>query len=259
MQVIGTPMVPNILVTGSSGGGKTKWIEAFMRLLKGKYKYLVVLNTTDQLSEFCRAKVEVDSDALEKRYTPTGLAALIRRYVTVHFEFSADEEDAGAKDFLSALGKAIKMLGVKYSNVLEVLVVIDECQRFLSKAVIQRAWKILETEGRKFGVGMIKATQQLASVDTDTIAPVVRRQTREVVIFPLSDDAERQRIMRMFPGLPDPGVLQFPDPVRGYAPEYIFYARISNKAVRMTRQANGSRVAVLIENKRKTFLETPNS
>lgn len=252
-------MVMNMLVTGSSGGGKTEYIRALLRLLKGKFKYLVVLNTTDQLSEFCRAKVEVDSDALEKRYTPAGLAALIRRYVTVHFEFSADEEEDGAKDFLSALGKAIRILGAKYSQVLEVLVVVDECQRFLSKAVIQRAWKIIETEGRKFGIGLIKATQQLASVDTDTIAPVVRRQTREVVVFPLSDDTERQRILKMFRGLPDPGELEFPDKVNGYPPEYIFYARISNKAVRMTRKPDGSRVPVLIENKRKTFLETPNS
>ncbi len=235
----GAPMVPNVLVTGSSGSGKTEYIRRLLKRLEGKYRFLVVLNTTDQLGEFCKKRFEVDSDLAAKPFSAKKLEHLIRFYKSVHFECSFDEDEQGARDFLQSLGTAIRGLGVKDTRYLEVLVVVDECQRFLAKRVIQRAWKILETEGRKFGIGIVKATQQLASTDADTIAPVVRRQTRFVVVFPLSDEAERSRIMRLFSGLPDPGTLAFPDRARNLAPEYIAFDRMATRAVRMTRGSNG--------------------
>jgi hypothetical protein len=230
------PMVPNVFVTGSSGGGKSFYIRNLVNALKGKYRYLVVLNTSRQLADLCERHEYIGEDDAELFYSPEKIAAVIRAWGSLSIELAAD----APKAFLDSLGRAIWKFGKFEADKLEILVVVDECDNFLSKEILQRPWRKIEKEGRKYGVGIIKASQQLASTGADTIHPVVRRQTRFFVVFPLSDDAERKRIMSIYPGMPDPGTLLFPVPQSGLPPEFLVFDRIRGRGVRMTRR--GSRL-----------------
>jgi hypothetical protein len=228
-------MVPNIFVTGSSGAGKSHYIKTILPFLKTKTRYLVVLNTSKQLSQFCNKTEYIGEDEVKRRFDPKKIAEVIKKCGSLHVELLAEE----SAQFLEALALAIWSFGVFESEKLQILVVVDECDNFLSREAITKTWRRLEKEGRKYGIGIIKASQQLASPGADTIHSVVRRQARFFVIFTLSDDAERARIMRLASGIPDPGELLMPDLVEGLPPEYLVYNKISGECVQMLRSGKG--------------------
>lgn len=235
---------PSMLLLGSSGCGKSTYLDALLTGLVPKARYVVVLNTTSELSKFALHREFVNNERAARPYDPKALAAFIRHYQRVHFEVAARDPSP----FLDALGEALMLLGVYESPHCEVLFVTDESHIFKSKRLMRRTPGMarVHTEGRKFGLIPIDATQQMASSGDDTIDHVVIRMARQVIVFPLQELNERQRVKAMYPELPDTGDLAFPEPERGWGPEYLIVDRPSGRKLRITRRADGSRHAVQI-------------
>ena len=232
-------MLPNILICGSSGSGKSTHLRALVSRMADRARYTVVVNTSRELADLADHREFVDNAQAARSFRPADLAGYIRHYRRVHFEIAA----ADPRPLLNALGEACMSLGRYDAAGCEVLLVVDECQAFLSKRNITPGMIRVETEGRKYGVVPVKATQQLASSGVDTIDHVSIRQARQIFVFPLSEINERERIARTFPELPDSGGLLFPDPAHGFGPEYLAMDRPTGRGYRVTRRPDGTRYA----------------
>ena len=124
------------------------------------------------------------------------------------------------------------------------LLVLVECQNFISAKVFSRGMRRVYTEGRKFGVHTMQDTQQFAGAGGEVIDMTAKRMMSVLVVCPLDEQNERDRIMSTYPELPNPGGLRFPNPEQGRAGEYIVRDRLSRRALRVRVEPGGRRWAV---------------
>ncbi|GEM45313.1 ATP-binding protein [Deinococcus cellulosilyticus] len=233
----------NWLILGSSGSGKTYYLNMLLEEFRSHVRYLVVVNSTRQLQQHCAHHEYVSNADLDKQYSPEMLANLIRAKGSIHFEVAPSKK---AKAFLNSLSEAVMSLGVFEAESLQVLVVVDECQNYVSKQCYSEGWNRIETEGRKFGIGVMKATQNITSTGQTAIEPDAVKQVTRLVVFPLSEVNQRRRILEWYPEMTDPGDLKMPDLANGWGPEYLIRDRPTGRADRLTRQPDGSRIPVRI-------------
>lgn len=231
------------LFTGSTGSGKTFTMRQVLTRYLKKAERLVIVNSSEELAEFARHREVVDNAKLERDYSPEQLAALIRRHGSVHFEVAAGEPKR-VKAFMNALGEACMLLGQLGAQGCKVLLVIDECQNYVSTKVFSRGMRRVYTEGRKFGIHTMQGTQQFAGTGGEIIDMTMKRMISVLVVCPLDEQNERDRIMATYPELPNPGGLKFPNPEAGRAGEYIIRDRLSRRALRVRVDPGGRRWAV---------------
>ena len=218
------------LILGGTGSGKTYTGRAVLRRYAKKADYLVVVNSSSQLAEFARRRVVVDIPALERDWDARTLAKQIRAAGAIHYEVSAGGDPKRISAFMDALGNACMALGKLGTNRCHVLLVIDECQNYVSQKVFSRGMRRVYSEGRKFGVDTVNLTQQLAGQGGDMLDMTVRRMVSVLIVCPMDEEAERTRVVRTWPELRDPGSLAFPDPRTGRPGEYQVRDRGSRRA-----------------------------
>ncbi|MFB9994486.1 hypothetical protein ACFFLM_21245 [Deinococcus oregonensis] len=228
------------LVIGGTGSGKTYLARQIIRVYAKKPDYIIVVNSSKQLREFARHHEVVDIAALEAGFTTRELYVLIKRHGAVHFEVSPGGDEKDIRRFMDCLGNAAMELGRLETNRCMVLMVLDECQNYVGKKVFSRGMKRVYSEGRKFGVDTVNITQQLAG-DGDTIHMTVRRMISVLVVCPMDEEAERDRIQRTWSELRDPGELAFPDPKTHRPGEYMVRDRGSRRACIVRVDARGKR------------------
>lgn len=230
----------NMLVCGSSGSGKSHWVDQdLLPSMEGRYRHLVMINTTEELSQHCNHREYVGEEEQQRAYSPEAIAELIRFHKKVHFEVAAGEN---CKAFLETLGKALWLLGKYNTDVTEVLVVFDETHLFLAKKSMPSAFGRIETEGRKFGFDIIKITQTLQSTTGDTLSHLAIKQVNVLVVFQMADFNDRRRIQALFPTIPDPETFARPDD--GGLPEYAVRDTKRGKTCVIRRDDHGGRVAL---------------
>lgn len=206
----------NMLVVGASGSGKSHWVDKnLLPAMVGRYKHLVIINTTEELSHHCAHREYVGEAEQQKSYDPDAIAALIRHHGSVHFETAPGQF---CRAFLETLGKALWSLGRYKTELTECLVVLDETHLFLPKRDMPASFARLETEGRKFGFSLIKITQTMQSATGDTLSHLAIKQVNVLAVFNMADYNDRKRVMALFSGLPDPESFARPD--GGGLPEY---------------------------------------
>lgn len=229
----------NWLVIGSSGSGKSVYLDRLLSAYAGRYRYLVVINTTSQLAEHCRRREYVPLEKLALPYDPAKLAELIRAHGSVHFELAPGD---AAEGFLDRLGQACMALGEYETDECRVLIVMDEARYWVKKGAMPRGLERCEAEGRKFGVDIIKATQRLGSSGVDTVDLAAVNQITRLAVFPLAELNQRKRVQEMFPDLPDPSSLRRPDPVAGRGGEYLVWDCLRGQGARIELTEHGRRV-----------------
>lgn len=207
----------NMLVCGSSGSGKSHFVDKdLLPAMEGRYRHLVVINTTEELSGHAHHREYVGEEQQKVAYDVGAIAALIRHHRRVHFEVAPGENCLA---FLETLGEALWTLGAYNTEHTECLVVFDETHLFLPKRAMPKSFGRLETEGRKFGFDLIKITQTLQSPTGDTLSHLAIKQVNVLVVFQMSDFNDRKRIQALFPSIPDPEGFARPDDGQGL-PEY---------------------------------------
>lgn len=231
------------LILGGTGSGKTYTARALLRRYVKKPDFVVLVNSSQQLREFARVGVVVNIPALERGFTASQLAALIRKHGAVHFEVSPGGDPKQIQAFMDALGNACMALGRINTARCHVLLVIDECQNYISQKVFSRGMRRVYAEGRKYGVDTINITQQLAGVGGDMLDMTVRRMISILIVCPMDEQAERNRVVSAWPELVDPGTLSMPDPATRRPGEYQVRDRGSRRAVRVTVDRAGRRWA----------------
>lgn len=230
----------NMLVCGSSGSGKSHWVDQdLLPALEGRARHLVMINTTEELSRHCAHREYVGEEQQQREYDVEGLAGLIRHHKRVFFEVAPGEN---CKRFLDTLGRALWLLGQYNTSVTECLVVYDETHLFLAKKSMPAAMARLETEGRKFGFDLIKITQTLQSTTGETLSHLAIKQVNVLVVFNMTDFNDRKRIQSLFPSIPDPETFARPDD--GQAPEYAVRDSKRGRTVVIRRDGQGGRVAI---------------
>jgi len=229
----------NILLLGASGSGKSHFADhELIPGMEGRYRHMVIINTTEELSNHCAHREYVGEDQQLVAYDPAKLAELIRHYKTVHFEVAPGEN---CKAFLETLGQALWQLGKYNTEYTECLVVFDESHLYLSKRAMPRSFARLETEGRKFGFDLLKITQTLQSTSGETISHLAIKQVNVYIVFNMNDFNDIKRIQALFPQLPPPD--SFGRPESG-PPEYAVRDAARGKALVMRRDGKGGRTAV---------------
>jgi hypothetical protein len=234
----------NGLVIGASGSGKTHFTDDLIEAFKPRARHLVIVNTSKQLSQHCVHHVVVTEDKLEVNYDPAKLADLIRFYKSVHFEVSSNRKN---KAFMDCLSEAIWQLGKMDTDSCEVLYVLDEARYFVGKQSMCVKHERLESEGRKFGIDIIKLTQRITSSDWDALNHAAINQVTRFFVFPLSEQNQRDRIISMMPEAPDPATLQRPDPAKSLPGEYIVWDYLKSEGAHIVRLPDGSRQAIPIK------------
>ncbi len=228
----------NMLVCGSSGSGKSHWVDKeLLPAMQGRYRHMVMVNTTEELSGHCKYIGYVGEEQQQKTYDIKAIADLIRFHKTVHFEVAAGEN---CKAFLETLGQALWTLGVYGTEYTECLVVWDETHLFLPKKAMPSSMARLETEGRKFGFDLLKITQTLQSTTGDTLSHLAIKQVNVLVVFQMADLNDRQRIQALF-NIPDPETFARPDD--GGLPEYAVRDAKRGRTSIIKRDGKGGRVA----------------
>lgn len=228
-----------MLVCGSSGSGKSHWVDKeLLPGMDGRYRHMVMINTTEELSHHCHHREYVGEEQQLKAYSVEGIADLIRFHKKVFFEVAAGDN---CKAFLETLGKALWTLGKYNTDVTEVLVVYDETHLFLAKKSMPSSMARLETEGRKFGFDLVKITQALQSTTGETLSHLAIKQVNVLVVFNMADFNDRKRIQALFPSIPDPETFARPDD--GGPPEYAVRDAKRGKTVVIRRDGQGGRVA----------------
>lgn len=232
------------LILGGTGSGKTFTARAILRRYAKKPDYLVIVNSSQQLAEFARHRAVVDIPALEREWTVRELAHLIRQQGAVHFEVSPGGDPKRISAFMDALGNACMALGRLGTNRCYLLLVIDECQNYVSQKVFSRGMRRVYAEGRKYGVDTVNITQQLTGQGGHALDMTVRRMVSVLVVCPMDEQAERARVVATWPELIDPGTLAFPDPRTRRPGEYMVRDRGSRRAALVRVDARGRRYAV---------------
>lgn len=226
----------NLVCIGPSGSGKTSFLVPLLEEKRGRSKYLVIFNTSDQLSQFCHHREYVSFDALSKTYDPKTIAALIQSHGSVHFEVARGD----TANFVDAVCEAVMSLGEKDADKTLVTVVFEEARNFLPKYKMPLRAGQLEAEGRKYGIDLVKADQRLQSAGNDCLDSAAYVNSTVAVVMPTTDYNQRQRIMQAFPGIPDP--LELRPPVPGRMPgEYAVFDRETGQKALIRRDDSGAR------------------
>jgi hypothetical protein len=231
-------IAPNFMVLGQMGSGKSHYIRQLLEGYKGKYQYLVVLNTSEEFREFCNHGEEMSLERLEKRYTAAQLATLIKHHGSVHFEISECDE---MFPFLDVLGEAVMSLGIYNADGCTVLLLTDEKHTFTPKNNYVRGFKRIETEGRKYGIHQIQATQTLIGSSGYVIHHSSIRAANVWVVFPTSEVNSKKRLFETLGNIPDPANYAMPDAERKWGPEYFIFDRRKNRKGFIKRHSDGSR------------------
>lgn len=240
---LATATAHNWLILGQSGSGKTRFLRELVLEYKPRARRLLILNTSDELRDLCKHYEYVDNEALERSYSIEGLARLIDQKGRDGGLFLEIAPGDALPKFLDVLGEAVMSLGVKNSDALELVLVYEEAQNWLSKATMRRGTMRVETEGRKFGIAAVKATQVLAATGSDVLSPLAIKQVTRLVVFPLGEANDRLNVAKRYPDLGDPGELAMPNPARNWGPEYLVFDRPRGRVVRVVRDAHGTRRA----------------
>lgn len=193
------------LVVGMSGSGKSHLTRDLIAHLEGRYRYLVVVNDSMELSEGCAAKVPIRDENVGDAWR---LVDLIRDAGSAHFEILANDP----RPFLERLGDAVLELG-------DVLLVLDEAHEWIPSnrppAALVRCYK----QGRKHGVHIIAVTQSLVRTSTTGLDANAIRQSTHLITFQLAEHNEVARIREVMPELGD-RVADLAPPGDGRPPEY---------------------------------------
>lgn len=192
------------LVVGPSGSGKSQLARRIIQAYQGRYRYLVVLDTSEDYRPLCRAHVEITQSRAGHEYN---LAGFIRRARSAAFEVTAVKPDA----FLARLGAALMSLG-------DVLLVVDEAHQFLGPSCPLELLSVW-TGGRKKNIHAIAITQSSKLSSTFGISKVIIRQTTAAIYFRTEEPNEAATIEQAHPELAG-HVRQLQTPHDGGAPEY---------------------------------------
>lgn len=231
------------LILGGMGSGKTYQARMILNEYVKKPDYIAIVNTTNQLIEYARFREVVDIAALKRGYTVAQLKALLRRWGSVHFEVSTGADYKLRQRFMDNLGQACMGLGRQPTNRCHVLLVIDECQNFISKRIMAdcEGMRRVLSEGRKFGVDTLLITQQLSGTGAHLIDMDIRRMMNILVICNMDEPNECDAVLSTWPELRDPSQLRPPDPKRKRPSEFMVRDRNNKRAliVRVSSRANG--------------------
>lgn len=233
---------PNIGIFGGSGSGKSTFAKLLIAGMLANVPYVVIVNESRELSEFAAKTEYISIEQANGEWNAEKLAAVIKYYKRVHFEIDVNRP----VKFLDALAVAIKSLGEYDAQRARVLLVVDECHKFLSKAVYRQSQNVqaLDAQMRKWGVILLKITPRISSTSEDAIAHDALAQCRQQFVFPMNADVDIQAARKL--GFPDPSSLLYPDPERNLPGEY--YAKDNTKGTmfHVRRNPDGTREAVQI-------------
>lgn len=193
-----------ILIVGPSGSGKSQLARGIIRAYRGRYRYLVVLDTSEDYRPLCRAHVEISQARADQEHN---LAGFIKRARSVVFEVTAVRPDT----FLARLGSALMSLG-------DTLFVVDEAHQFLGPSAPLELLSVW-TGGRKENIHAIAITQSAKLSPTYGVSKVVLRQTTAACYFRTEEPNEASAIEQAHPELAG-YVRRLQTPHDGRAPEY---------------------------------------
>lgn len=237
----------NRLILGSSGSGKSEHLKRVIVAYQDRTRYRVMLNTSREMRELFNHSEVLTMEQEAKTYNPQKLADLIAHHGSVHFECAAGPD---IQNFVQALCEALFLLGEYDAECLICVLFADEVQRFFPKGgsgivPMAPAAVRLETEGRKFGLGVVKATQNLTNPDGLGLSIHALKQLTSVTVFCMVELNQQERVMKLFPALPNPGQLRRPDRVKGHPPEYFVLDVQLGRVLRVTVDpATGTQTAV---------------
>lgn len=232
-------ILPNIGIFGGAGSGKSSFGRELIVQLKPRFEYLVIVNNSEELSDLAVKREIITGEMAEADWNPERLAEFIRFYKAVHFEVLV----ARPVNFMDALARAIKLLGVYDAQDGRVLFVVDECHKFMSKAVFAKSQAVqaIDLELRKYGIGVIKITPRIQSTSMDAIAFEAVTQCRQWFVFPFNGGPDIDAARKV--GFPDPSSLRYPDPNKNLPPDYYAKDCTTGAILLITRDDNGNRHA----------------
>ncbi|MCL5419573.1 MAG: type IV secretory system conjugative DNA transfer family protein [Candidatus Marsarchaeota archaeon] len=176
----GLLMNPHVFITGITGSGKTYLARSMMLKLQALLDCIViVIDFTGEYAKF--------AEALSfGGYTADMLAGVLDEGLPriVHISLKGLKEDERIDSAVSALDVVVrKMRERDVGSGRRVFVILDEAWKLIEKS---RPLKTIIREGRKYGVGMIIASQMISDIDAPFLSNmatvfVFRTQDREAL------------------------------------------------------------------------------
>lgn len=233
----------NWAVFGASGSGKSTFVRELVREYQRRVPFGVIFAPTEELSELAGKKEYVSPARQMLNYDAATLQGLHRRFGWIHYEVAPSQH---TKQFVHQALEPMWKLGKFETDKCQFVIVYLEGKNYVAKHRMAANSERAESEGRKFGIDIIKDFQRWASQGADAPDYAALSQVTRRVVLPTEELNARKRLLQEIPEARDPGVMLRPDRVNGWGGEMDIIDSLSGTKAQVLRRGDGSRVVKLL-------------
>jgi hypothetical protein len=223
-------------VVGASGSGKSTFVKGLLLEYKARVPNAIIFAPSEEMKQIADYSVFVSAAMQQKGFDPAKLEALYRKRGWVHFEVPPSRF---TKSFVEQALEPIWKFGTFEAQKCHFLVVYIEAKNYLRKGTVIGNTERLESEGRKFGIDIIKDFQRWQSSGKDALDLAALSQVTRRVVLPTEELNARKRILEECSGTRDPGNMQRPE--NGFGGEMDILDSLRGKKAEVRRESDGSR------------------
>lgn len=223
-------------VVGASGSGKSTFVKSLLLEYKTRVPNAVIFAPTEEMRDLADYSVYVSPAMQAKGFDAGKLEQLYKARGWVHFEVPPSPD---TKQFVHQALEPIWKLGKFDANQCHALVVYIEAKNYLRKGELPPNAERLESEGRKFGIDIIKDFQRWQSSGKDALDMAALSQITRRVVLPMQEKNARDRVLTECAGVRDPAEMQRPE--NGFGGEMDILDSLRGKKAEVRREKNGSR------------------
>lgn len=223
-------------VVGASGSGKSTFTKGLLLEYKARVPNAVIFAPTEEMKQLADYSVFVSAAMQQKGFDPVKLEALYRARGWVHFEVPPSPH---TKSFVHQALEPLWKIGKFEADQCHALVVYIEAKNYLRKNNLPPNSERLESEGRKFGIDIIKDFQRWQSSGPDALDMAALSQITRRVVLPMQELNARKRVLVECAGVRDPALMQRPE--NGFGGEMDILDSLRGKKAEIRRESDGSR------------------
>jgi hypothetical protein len=226
-------------IVGSSGSGKSTFVRSLLLEYKARVPNGIIFAPSEEMREIANYSAFVSPAMQTKNLDPNKLEQLYRAHGWVHYEVPPNRN---TMNFIHHALEPVWKLGKFDTEQCHCVIVYIEAKNFLRKGSLPEGHNAerLESEGRKYGIDLIKDFQRWQSSGKDALDLAALSQITRRVVLPTQEQNARKRILQECEGVRDPATMQRPS--GGFGGELDILDSLRGKKAEIRREPDGTRI-----------------